>query len=124
MKHTQLNCGTVQWLHILMAHKLDVAGELIEMAVGSFTLNFTLPCVVGKMGEGGGEREEGRGERREGGGEREEEREDGMVSYTNFILRASLTFICPRPCAVVKSMVSMWAWGERGRREGSDFCPY
>ena len=74
MKHTQLNCGTLQWLHILMAHKLDVAGELIEMAVGSFTLNFTLPCVVGKMGEGGGEREEGRGERRERGGEREEER--------------------------------------------------
>ena len=87
MKHTQLNCGTLQWLHILMAHKLDVAGELIEMAVGSFTLNFTLPCVVEKMGEGGGEREEGRGERRERGrrgrrreggeGGGEEEREEG-----------------------------------------------
>ena len=58
-----------------MARKLDVAGELIEMAVGSFTFHFTLPCVVGKMGEGGGEREEGRGRRREGGGEREEGRE-------------------------------------------------
>ena len=83
MKHTQLNCGTLQWLHILMAHKLDVAGELIETAVGSFTLNFTLPCVVGKMGEGGGEREEGRGERRERrrrgrrrGGEKEEREEE------------------------------------------------
>ena len=70
-----------------MACKFDVASELIEMAVGSFTLHFTLPCVVGKMGEGGGEREEGR--RRKGGGEEEGrggEREDRMMSYTNFIL--------------------------------------
>ena len=56
-----------------MACKFDVASELIEMAVGSFTLHFTLPCVVGRW-----EREEERGRR--GGGEREEEkrrREEG-----------------------------------------------
>ena len=57
---TQLNCGiTLQWLYVLMARKFDIASELIETAVWSLTLNFTLPCVIRKMEERG---------RRKGGG--------------------------------------------------------